>query len=196
MDPTARAIERLRFFARPMNPELPAVDVALADVRSLLHASGVPFKLVGGVAVVHHGYPRTTEDVDVLVDPRGLSRLWEELSSHGFARVSPNRLRHLSTGVRVDLLVAGTPMPRPGSGAYPAPDSLEASARDPDVVGLPGLLELKLRSRRHRDEADVVELLKRLDEAHYLEVEAAVPAELRPHLATLRDDALEELSRE
>jgi hypothetical protein len=28
-----------------MNPDLPAVDVALADVRKLLHAAGVPFEL-------------------------------------------------------------------------------------------------------------------------------------------------------
>jgi hypothetical protein len=72
---------------------------------------------------------------------------------------------------------------------------MAASPRDPDVVALPGLLELKLRSRRHRDEADVVELLKRLDEAHFLEVEVAVPRDLRPRLTTLRRDALEELAQ-
>jgi hypothetical protein len=195
MDPTARALARLRRFARPMNPELPAVDVALADVRRLFHDAGVPFKLVGGVAVVHHGYARTTEDVDVLVDGDGCSRLWEALSAHGFEPVSSTRLRHTATGVGVDLLVGGGPMPRAGSGTYPSPDSLAASDRDPDVVALPGLLELKLRSRRHRDEADVVELLKRLDEARYTEIEAAVARELRPHLAALRRDAVEELEQ-
>ena len=196
MDPTALALARLRRFARPMNPELPAVDVALADVRRLFHGADVSFKLVGGVAVVHHGYSRTTEDVDLLVDGAALSRLWEALASYGFERVSRSRLRHLSTGVRVDLLVAGSPMPREGSGTYPAPDSLMASGRDADVVGLPGLFELKLRSRRHRDEADVVELLKRLDEARYTEVEAAIPPGLRARLASLRRDALEELVHE
>ncbi len=148
MDPTAQVLARLRRFARSMNPELPAVDLALADVRRLLHDAGVAFKLVGGVAVVHHGYARTTEDVDVLVEESAWSRLAEALSSHGFERVSVSRLRHVSTGVRVDLLVAGSPMPRGGNGTYPAPDSIAASARDPDVVALPGLLELKLRSRR------------------------------------------------
>ena len=196
MDPTAQALERLRRFAQPMNPDLPAVDVALGDVRRLLHAANVPFKLVGGVAVVHHGYARTTEDVDVLIDPGLGASLSPLLATHGFQQVSPTRLVHLPTGVRVDLLLAGAPLPRAGAGTYPAPGTLAASNRDPDVVGLPGLLELKLRSRRHRDDADVVELLKRLDEARYNEVEAAVQRDLRPQLATLRRDALDELTSE
>ncbi len=179
-----------------MNPDLPAVDAALGDVRRLLEDAGVRFKLVGGVAVVHHGYSRTTEDVDVLVESGASARLEAFLSDHGFARESEVRLRHVATGVRVDLLVGGTPMPRPLSGTYPAPDSLTGSARDPAIVSLEGLLELKLRAGRYRDVADAVELLKRLDEARYIEAEAAVPAGLRPQLAGLRRDALDELADE
>jgi hypothetical protein len=63
-------------------------------------------------------------------------------------------------------------------------------------VDLGGLLELKLLARRHRDLADVVELLKRLDEARYDAIEAAVERSLRPELARLRRDALEELATE
>lgn len=177
-----------------MNPDLPAVDVALADLERLLVASGVGFKLVGGLAVVHHGYSRTTEDIDVLVEATGPTRLEPKLAAFGFERSGKQGLRHLATGVRVDLLIAGTPMPRTGSGTYPSPDELPASPRDQAVVGLPGLLELKLRSARHRDKADVVELLKRLDEGHYIEVEAAIARELRPALAALRRDAIEELT--
>jgi hypothetical protein len=193
VDPTADVLARLRRFARPMNSDLPSVDVALGEVRRLLEDAGVRFKLVGGVAVVHHGYARTTEDVDVLVESDALARLPGALESHGFERVSASRLRHVASGVRVDLLIAGTPMPRTGSGKYPSPDALLASARDPSVVGLAGLLELKLRAHRHRDIADVVELLKRLDEAHFTEAEAHVARELRPELASLRQDALEEI---
>ncbi len=69
-------------------------------------------------------------------------------------------------------------------------------SRDPAIVSLAGLLELKMRAGRHRDVADAVELLKRLDEAHYIEAEASVSASLRPHLAELRRDALDELACE
>lgn len=180
-----------------MNPDLPAVDVALPDVRKLLRDAGVAFKLVGGLAVVHHGYARTTEAIDVLIArPLDVQRTSSLLASHGFTEGSPNRLVHASTTVRVDLLVAGEPLPRAGAGTYPSPIDLAASPRDPDVVGLADLLELKLRARRHRDLADVVELLKRLDEARYIEVEASIAREHRPRLAELRRDALEEMGGE
>ncbi len=84
-----------------MSPELPAVDVALGEVRRLLEDAGVRFKLVGGVAVVHHGYARTTEDVDVLVEGGAVGRLAPTIASHGFTQQSAARLRHVATGVRV-----------------------------------------------------------------------------------------------
>jgi hypothetical protein len=103
-------------------------------------------------------------------------------------------LRHRATGVRVDLLVAGDPLPRAGRGTYPSPLEVGASPRDRQVVDLGGLIELKLRAGRHRDRADVVELLKRVNDARCLEIEAAAERTLRPELAALRRDALEELS--
>jgi hypothetical protein len=193
MDPTAEALARVLQFARPMDPTLPAVDVALEEVRRLFERAGVRFKLVGGVAVVHHGYRRTTEDIDALVEASALEKLVPALAAAGFERVGESRLRHLATGVRIDLLVAGSLMPRVGAGTYPSPDDVPPSARDTSVVDLPTLVELKLRSRRHRDIADIVELLKRLDDAHYIEVEAKVAATLRPSLADLRRDALDEI---
>jgi hypothetical protein len=195
VDSTAEALARLRRFAGSVNAELPPVDVALGDLRKLLEDAGVAFRIVGGVAVIHHGYARTTEDLDVLVASGSAPRIDAKLAAHGFARASPSRLRHLSTGVRVDVLVAGEPLPR-GTGVYPPPDTLGASQRDPHVVDLRGLVELKLVAGRHRDVADVVELLKGLDEVRYTEVESAVSPGLRPELARLRRDALEELAQE
>lgn len=191
---TAQVLARLRRFVGEMAPDLPPVDSALDPVRKLFRDAGVAFKIVGGVAVVHHGYPRFTEDVDVLIESGASERLEAALDAHGFERMSAARLRHTATGVRVDLLVAGWPLPRASAGLYPSPQSLPGSARDPDVIALPGLLGLKLRARRHRDLADVVELLKRLDEAHYIETEALVDSALRADLAALRRDALEELT--
>ncbi len=194
MDATAGVLARLRRFASAMNPDLPPVDMALGAVRGLLEDARVEFKFVGGLAVVHHGYARTTEDVDVLVESDGPARLRPSLAARGFEAVGEARLRHIATGVRVDLLVAGSPMPRVGSGTYPSPASLKASPRDPGIVGLSGLFALKLRARRHQDLADIVALLKALDEVRYTEVEAEFDPELRPALADLRRDALEELA--
>jgi len=175
-----------------MAPEVAEVDVALPALRALLRDAGASFKLVGGVAVVHHGYLRTTEDIDVLVDAASPQRLAAAAPAHGFTSESRTRLRHTASGVVVDLLVAGDPMPRLGAPLYPSPNDLAASPDDPDFVGLGPLCELKMRAHRHRDLADVVELLQKLEEGPYIELEASIHPDLRAELAGLRRDALEE----
>ncbi len=180
-----------------MAPDTNAVDEALPAVRALFAAAAVPYRIVGGIAVVHHGYTRTTVDIDVLVGRDAPARLSPHLREHGFAPSKlTTRLVHVASGVPVDLLIEGTTIPRPGAVPFPAPESTAASGSDPAVIALPALLELKLQAKRHQDVADVVALLKRLDDAHYLRVEALVRPPLRTELARLRDDALEELALE
>lgn len=197
MHATCTALASVLDFAPQAGLAVNRVDQALPAMRRLLHASGASFKLVGGVAVVHHGYVRTTRDLDVLLEPVS-EQLFDEalLQEHGFERLGRRQLRHLATGVPVDLLVAGEPMPRPGAPRYPSPSALAASRRDPDFGDLHGLLELKLDVARHQDLADVVALLKKLDEGEYLRLEAALPPGLRQRLVELRRDALEELGWE
>jgi hypothetical protein len=192
VDRTAEVLARLGRFARAMSPQHPPVDVLLQAVRDLLNDAGVAFKIVGGVAVVHHGYERATMDVDVLIAADALPRLDAALAGHGFDRPALHRLHHVETGGRVDLLLAGAPLPRQGAGVYPSPAELGASPRDPDVVDLPGLLALKLRAHRRRDIADVVELLKGVDDGRYIALEAEVDRSLREELWELRREALDE----
>jgi hypothetical protein len=171
-----------------------SVDEALPAVRALFAEAGVAFRLVGGIAVVHHGYARMTEDIDVLVAAEGPAALDPLLAPHGFTRESRTRLRHVPTGVRVDLLVAGDPGPRAGDAPYPDPSTVTSSPHDAAVAGLAPLLELKLRAHRYQDLADVVALLKRMEDSRYIELESQVVRELRPKLGELRRDALEELA--
>jgi hypothetical protein len=192
---TTAALARLRRFAQSMAPDLPSVDQALPATRELLASAGVPFKVVGGLAVIHHGYARTTEDIDLLIEAGSQERIDARLAPCGFARETPDRLRHRATGVAVHLLIAGEPMPRPGSPPYPSPESLPSSPEDAAVVSLDALVRLKLLAGRHQDRADVVALLKSLDERAYLDLEAGLePVELRQRLSELRRDALEEAS--
>ncbi len=180
-----------------MKPDLPAVDVALEGVRVLLRATGLPFRIIGGLAVMHHGYARYTSDVDLLVPAGAAQRLDPILAAHGFAREAPTRLRHLATGVRVDVLPAGMVLRGSGSAtALPEPEDVVPSDDDPEVAGLMTLLTLKLEARRRQDIADVVQLLKVVDDGRYLYLEADIRPELRAELASLRDEALEELSWE
>jgi hypothetical protein len=133
--------------------------------------------------------------IGVLVDKASLERLSDEhLAAHGFCRLSRARLQHVGSGVRVDLLISHDPIPRRDGVTYPAPGAIESSPRDPDFLGLAPLLELKLWRGRYQDRADVVALLKRIDEGRCLPLEAGMPTRLGPELAQLRRDVLEELA--
>lgn len=149
-----------------MQPDAKSVDEALPAVRALFAAAGLPYRIVGGLAVVHHGYVRTTEDIDLLVTRDALASLEPLLASHGFERLGETpRLLHRSTGVRIDLLVEGHTIAKPGAQPFPSPETVPSSKGDPNVVALPVLVDLKLQTKRHQDLADVVALLKRLDDA-------------------------------
>src|SRR6185436_5134266 len=61
------------------------VDETLERVDSVLRAAHVPFAVVGGFAVIEHGYERFTKDVDVLVRAVDLARAVRALHDAGFA---------------------------------------------------------------------------------------------------------------
>jgi hypothetical protein len=193
VETTELALERVLAFGRAVKPDLPAVDSALAALRDLLANAGMAYVVVGGVAVVHHGYVRTTRDIDLIVERSEGTRLEPLLGAGGFERQRANRWRHGTSGVEVDLLFAGDPIPPRSQRRYPAPEAVKRSSRERDIVDLPQLLELKLAAARHQDLADVVGLLQGLDEVAYNQVEAAIDASLRSQLAALRQDAMEEL---
>lgn len=41
----------------------------LVRVCALLNEAGARYMVIGGMAMIYHGYTRTTEDIDLLVDP-------------------------------------------------------------------------------------------------------------------------------
>jgi hypothetical protein len=169
-----------------------AVGEALAATRTLLDAATPDYLIVGAIALARHGYLCTTEHIDVLVRPAAVAEVARLAPSHDFTVDSRTRLRHSQSGVRLDLLLAGENNPRGVS--YPVPDARLASDTDAHVISLPGLLDLKLSARRHQDLADVVALLKQVDDQRYIELESRVAPSVRAQLADLRRDALEELA--
>ncbi len=62
---------------RRLTPEAPEVEEILATL--LRHS--VSFVVIGGAAVVHHGFPRMTKDIDIVPEPgnTNLSCLWKAL---------------------------------------------------------------------------------------------------------------------
>jgi hypothetical protein len=55
------------------------------DLLSAFHAHGVKYLIVGGYAVIFHAQPRTTKDIDLLIqaDPRNAHAIYEALTEFG-----------------------------------------------------------------------------------------------------------------
>lgn len=153
-----------RFFMRD-----DAVHQSLRKVADRLKELRIPYAIGGGMALVVHGYDRTTVDVDILVTPEGLGRVHQSLEGLGY--VPPfggsKNLRDVETGVRIGFLVSGQ-YPRDGRPkpvAFPNPAEAGVEIDGVRFLRLPVLIELKLASgmtnaARLKDLADVQELIK------------------------------------
>lgn len=146
------------------------VHGALAAIARRLEEERIPYAVAGGMALVVHGYDRTTVDVDVLVTADGLAAIQKRVVGTGYRPAlegSLKQLRDTERGVRVEFLVAGE---FPGDGrpkpvAFPDPASSALEIGGIRYLRLPTLVELKLASGmthpgRLKDLADVQELIR------------------------------------
>lgn len=153
-----------RFFMGEAN-----VQRALRDLVGTLESLGIPYAVVGALALGEFGYRRATVDVDVLLTPEGLEALKSEVLGRGYLeRVPGGRgLRDTRNGVDVDVIVTGG---YPGDGKpkpvrFPDPGEVAVRGAEIALLPLPKLVELKLASgmsapHRLRDLADVLELIR------------------------------------
>jgi hypothetical protein len=128
-----------------------------------LKKAGIPYALMGGMAVNAHGAERTTRDVDILLTPEGLDRFRQEFVDEVYEPVKgrPRRFVERHSGVAVDFLLTGR---YPGSGepgplAFPDPAEVSQEIDKISVLTLPQLIQFKLAARRHYDFGDVVFLI-------------------------------------
>src|SRR5262245_59202703 len=101
------------------------VHKALRKITKRLHDLGIPYAVVGGMAMFFHGYRRFTEDVDLLVTRENLAEIHQQLEGLGYVPpfAGSKQLRDAEYGVRVEFLVTGE---YPGDGlpkpiAFPDP---------------------------------------------------------------------------
>lgn len=97
------------------------VQKDFSDLFVLFNAHQVDYLIVGGYALAHHGAPRYTGDIDILVRPdrENARRILDALGSFGFGALGltvedfaqPDRVVQLGLPpVRVDLLTSITGM--------------------------------------------------------------------------------------
>ena len=143
---------------------------ALAQLADDLKRHGIDYIVISAVALMAHGYPRFTEDIDLVLTKEGLEAFHRELVGLGYAPAfqgARKRLRATRAGVPIEVIVAGE---YPGDGKpkpveFPVPADAATEIDGVQFVTLEKLIELKLASGmtapdRLKDLADVQELIK------------------------------------
>ena len=154
----------------------------------------IAYAIVGGMALAAHHYRRATNDVGILLSAEGFDEFQRALVPRHYEQQSGRRRRFVDrrNGVTVDILVTGL-FPgegKPGPIAFPEPEQVSELADDKRVVNLKTLIELKLAARRHRDFADVVELIR------YNDLDESFGRRLHPSVRRDYIECLEEKRRE
>src|SRR5918911_1403116 len=147
-----------------------SLNNALAQLCEDLERHGIDYMVIGAVALMAHGYPRFTEDIDLVLTREGLEAFHRELVGLGYLPAfdgARKRLRATRGGVPVEVILAGE---YPGDGrpkpvSFPEPAGASVELDGVRVVTLEKLVELKLASGmtapdRLKDLADVQELIK------------------------------------
>lgn len=145
----------------------------LRRLATRLQEESLDYALIGGMALVAHGYRRFTEDVDILMTPETLKAFRERLVGLGYRPAFPgalNTFRDTETGVTIDVATSGE---YPGDGkpkpvAFPDPRNARFERDGLWLITLEKLIELKLASglsapHRLKDLADVQDLILRLE---------------------------------
>ncbi len=139
----------------------------LLDAVGALNRAGVPYALCGGMAVVLHGYPRLTRDIDLLIKPQELEAAKAALAAVGYSL--PGGLIPFDTGgpherqvfrvskrigedlLTIDLLL----LPPFLKEVWENRETYELDGVPVSVVSRSGLITMKKIAGRHQDLSDI-----------------------------------------
>lgn len=147
-----------------MDIELPS---DFQDFLKLLNAHGVEYLVIGGYAVIYHGYPRATQDLDIwiAIHPENAERVISVLEEFGFgsAELTPEMFLKDSTIVRMGLPPIRIEITTRISGVDFQSSFQERIVEELDgipvnIINLKDLLVNKKASGRYKDLNDVENL--------------------------------------
>jgi len=147
-----------------------AVHQSLRALTRRLDEAGIPYAVLGAIALGLHGLVRATVDIGILMTPDGLAKFKERFLGLGYVRAFPGAakgFRDTDNGVRIDVITTGE---YPGDGRpkairFPDPEEVSVQLEGTRVVALDRFIELKLASgitaaHRRRDISDVQDLIR------------------------------------
>lgn len=170
----------LFFQSGPIKGKMIGLEKALIEIASFLNKRRTPYMVIGGLANIYWGEPRSTYDVDITISVpekdiadtiRGLSKHFKLLTRSPWDLVPRTRLLTLATksGYKVDLIFALLPYEE---------EAIKRAVRRKvgkhwvKVCAVEDLIIHKIISRRDKDIADVRQILanrKLKIDRHYLE---------------------------
>jgi hypothetical protein len=168
--------------------------------HEVLTSVGLPYALVGGVAVCLHGYRRNTIDVDILIRREDSAAVRQALEANGLPWDDDHREFRGPNQIPVHIVLGRTPAGNDRTYNVDFPDPAEAAHCEMidglSVVTLARLIEVKLTCglgslrRAHRDFADVVELIliHNLDGRFAGNLHKSVRREFRRLVAAAREE--------
>lgn len=145
------------------------VQKALYKLTGILESEGIPYAIIGALALNEYGHRRATVDVDLILREDDLGRFKEKYLGKGYVErvVGTGKLTDTDYNVKVDVLSTGR---FPGDGkpkpiAFPDPAEVAVRGARFALLPLPRFLELKLASgmtapHRLHDLADVLNLIR------------------------------------
>jgi hypothetical protein len=145
---------------------------ACAKLVRILEAEGVPYAIIGALALNEYGHKRVTVDVDLVMRDEDLQAFKSRWLGRGYAERVPGTGKLLDTefSVHVDVLSTGR-FPgddKPKPIAFPDPATAAVRGKPFAMLPVERWIELKLASgmvaaHRLKDLADVQELIKSIN---------------------------------
>jgi hypothetical protein len=154
-------------------------DKALEVLRTLSCKEGIPIAIIGGMAAIRHGYPRFTDDIDIVIARQHLDTIIRVAPTYRIKVLwhDPEGWHKLQyEGIRLEVVPEGGKPRKDAPTRIPGPGQLGV-LQGSEYANLEGWIETKLASGRQLDRADVVQVLKKTDQAGVERV--------RTHLATV-----------
>ena len=133
----------------------------------LLSKNNVRYIVIGGYAVVYHGYVRSTNDIDIWIDLRkdNIKKVIKALDEFGFSSLNiketdfaPDQIIQLGYPPhRIDLIT--TPAGIEFETCYESKEQVVIDNTAINIIDLENLIKAKKATNRTRDLADVEELM-------------------------------------
>jgi len=170
-------------------PGSEALVKAMEDFRKVQGSA----LIAGGMAVVYHGYERSTKDVDALYatvdEAQIVKRMKPDFKIVLKAKNGWHHFTHRKTGVRLELIPEGG---LTTYGFIPGPKTVGG---EDGFISLHGLIWLKLVSGRAQDIADLITLAKlKLNE--FIAQREKLPPELHVRFDELITQARKEIAND